>query len=167
MVCPAHACPACTGILPSGTATPVRRGFTLVEILIVVTILGVLAGVAVPRFRSPVRDAQEAALLFNLTEVRTTIERYRAQHDPAWPIVFGTQLTICTDANGLPGTRYGPYLRHGFPTNPVNDSALVKEVVAIPTTPDDTTGWVLVITTGEFRANVSGMAPSGKAYYDL
>jgi uncharacterized membrane protein len=58
-------------------------------------------------------------------------------------------------------------LRHGFPTNPVNDSALVKEVVAIPTTPDDTTGWVLVITTGEFRANVSGMAPSGKAYYDL
>jgi general secretion pathway protein G len=152
---------------PAGTATSVREGFTLVELLIVVTVLGILAGVTVPHFRSPVRDSKEAALLFNLTEVRTAIERYRAQHDDSWPVVFSTQLTISTEASGLPGSRYGPYLRHGVPRNPINESPLVKEVVVMPSVPDDTTGWLLAISTGEFRANVSGTAPSGKAYYDL
>jgi prepilin-type N-terminal cleavage/methylation domain-containing protein len=152
---------------PAGTATSVREGFTLVELLIVVTVLGILAGVTVPHFRSPVRDSREAALLFNLTEVRTAIERYRAQHDDSWPVVFSTQLTISTEASGLPGSRYGPYLRHGVPRNPINESPLVKEVVVMPSVPDDTTGWLLAISSGEFRANVSGTAPSGKAYYDL
>jgi prepilin-type N-terminal cleavage/methylation domain-containing protein len=152
---------------PAGTATSVREGFTLVELLIVVTVLGILAGVTVPHFRSPVRDSKEAALLFNLTEVRTAIERYRAQHDDSWPVVFSTQLSITTSAKGLPGSGCGPYLRHGFPANPVNESALVREVVLMPAEPDDTTGWLLAITTGEFRANLSGIAPSGKAYFDL
>jgi hypothetical protein len=43
----------------------------------------------------------------------------------------------------------------------------VREVVLMPAEPDDTTGWLLAITTGEFRANLSGIAPSGKAYFDL
>jgi hypothetical protein len=97
----------------------------------------------------------------------TLIESYRAQHDPAWPVVFATQLTICADASGLPGTRYGPYLRRGFSMNPVSENALVKEVLEMPSAPDDSSGWLLVISTGEFRANVSGTAPSGKAYFDL
>ena len=142
-------------------------GFTLLELLLVVTILGILGGVAAPHFRSPVRDCKEAALLFNLTEVRTAIERYRAQHDAAWPVVFATQLTIATRPNGLPGAGCGPYLRHGFPLNPVNGSALVKEVVTMPDGPDGSSGWVLALSNHEFRANVVGIAPSGKAYFDL
>jgi prepilin-type N-terminal cleavage/methylation domain-containing protein len=107
-------------------ATAAARGFTLIELLIVVSILGILAGVTVPHFTSPISDSKEAALLFTLTELCTLIESYRAQHDPAWPVVFGTQLLIRTDASGLPGTRYGPYLRRGFPANPVSENALVK-----------------------------------------
>jgi hypothetical protein len=37
----------------------------------------------------------------------------------------------------------------------------------LPAVPDDTTGWLLEIPSGEVRANVAGIAPSGKAYYDL
>lgn len=142
-------------------------GFTLVELLLVVTILGILGGVAAPHFRSPVRDCKEAALLFNLTEVRTAVERYRAQHDSTWPALFATQLVIMTRPNGLPGPGCGPYLRHGFPINPVNDSALVKEVVTMPSEPDGSSGWLLALSNHEFRANVPGIAPSGKAYFDL
>jgi type II secretory pathway pseudopilin PulG len=153
---------------PARAPQQARDGaFTLVELLIIVAVLGILAGVAVPRFGSPIRDSREAALLFNLTEVRTAIERYRAQHDDSWPAVFGTQLTISTDGRGLPGVQYGPYLRHGFPANPVNESRQVREVVLMPAEPDDSSGWLLSILTGEFRANVSGIAPSGKAYFDL
>jgi len=142
-------------------------GFTLIELLLVVTILGILGGIAAPHLRSPVRDCKEAALLFNLTEVRTAIERYRVQHDANWPVVFATQMTIATRPSGLPGPGCGPYLRHGFPINPVNESALVKEVVTMPASPDGSSGWLLAISNHEFRANVAGTAPSGKAWFDL
>jgi prepilin-type N-terminal cleavage/methylation domain-containing protein len=148
---------------PAGTC----QGFTLIELLLVVTILGILGGVAAPHLRSPVRDCKEAALLFNLTEVRTAIERYRAQLDETWPILFATRLTIATRPNGLPGPDCGPYLRHGFPVNPVNESALVKEVVVMPAAPDGSSGWLLVLSNHELRANITGIAPSGKAYFDL
>lgn len=154
---------------PAKEALPYGRtsGFTLIELLLVVTILGILGGVAAPHLRSPVRDCKEAALLFNLTEVRTAIERYRAQHDASWPVVFATQLTIATRPNGLPGAGFGPYLRHGFPVNPVNELSLVKEVVTMPAQPDGTSGWLLALSNHEFRANVAGLAPSGKAWFDL
>jgi prepilin-type N-terminal cleavage/methylation domain-containing protein len=144
-----------------------RRGFTLVELLIVVTVLGLLASVTVPRFRTPARDSREAALLFQLTEVRTAVARYRSQHEAGWSGVFATQLTVATDARGLPGTGCGPYLPHGFPRNPINGSTRVKEVTAMPAAPDDSTGWLLELPSAEVRANVGGLAPSGKAYFDL
>jgi prepilin-type N-terminal cleavage/methylation domain-containing protein len=167
MLCPAPISLPRARVSTAQGVAAADRGFTLIELLIVVAVLGVLAGVAVPHFNSPVRDCEEAALLFNLTEVRTAIQRYRAQHDDSWPVLFSTQLTITTDATGLPGTRYGPYLRRGFPANPVNENPLVKEVVLMPAAPDETTGWLLSITSGDFRANVAGIAPSGKAYFDL
>lgn len=141
-------------------------GFTLVELMIAVVILGILSAVAVPNFGSPVRDSKEAALLFDLVAIRTALERFKAQHDQTYPVVFAAQLTIATDKAGLPGTTYAPYLPHGFPRNPISGDANVREVVTMPDAPDDSTGWIYALTTGEFRANVSGTAPSGKYYFD-
>jgi prepilin-type N-terminal cleavage/methylation domain-containing protein len=167
MICPASTLASQRRRRASKTPAVSRRGFTIVELLIVVVVLGLLTSVTVPRFQTPARDSREAALLFHLTEVRTAVERYRAQHEPRWPGVFATQLTIATDARGVPGPGCGPYLPHGFPRNPINGSARVKEVTELPAAPDDTTGWLLEIPSGEVRANVAGIAPSGKAYFDL
>jgi prepilin-type N-terminal cleavage/methylation domain-containing protein len=149
---------------------PPRRppaGLTLVELLIVVVVLGILGRVAIPTFGSPVAQSKEATLLFNLVAVRTTIERYRVEHDQTYPVLFATQLLIPTDKSGLPGSYYPAYLPAGFPRNAICESATVREVVTMPDAPDDSSAWIYAISDGDFRANLSGQAPSGKDWFDL
>jgi len=66
------------------TGTPrADRGFTLVELLIVVVILGILAAVVIPQFEGATAQGKEAALTSNLATVRQAIEMYKVQHDDA------------------------------------------------------------------------------------
>ncbi len=51
-----------------------RKGFTLIEILIVVVILGILAAVVIPQFNSAAAESREAAAGSNLATVRQAIE---------------------------------------------------------------------------------------------
>ncbi len=53
-------------------------GFTLVELLIVVIILGVLAAVVIPQFGASTQEANMAALDSNLATMRNAIELYAA-----------------------------------------------------------------------------------------
>lgn len=61
------------------TNNPVKRAFTLIEILIVVVILGILAAIVVPQFTDAADDANEAAVRSQLQTLRGQIELYRAQ----------------------------------------------------------------------------------------
>jgi prepilin-type N-terminal cleavage/methylation domain-containing protein len=63
----------------------IQRGFTLVELLIVVIILTVLAAIIVPQFSTATIDAKEAALDANLARMRSAIELYHAQHGGVYP----------------------------------------------------------------------------------
>ncbi|HET7102809.1 MAG TPA: type II secretion system protein [Terracidiphilus sp.] len=51
-------------------------GFTLLELIIVMTIIGILATLAVPRFISAIRSAREAVLKEDLHVMRSAIESY-------------------------------------------------------------------------------------------
>jgi len=106
-----------------------KKGFTLVEILIVVIILGILAAIVIPQFTEASNDARESALSSDLQTIRSQLELYKVQHLEKYPHLdendqadtanFIARLTGRTDQDGKINANgaYGPYLQK-FPTNP-------------------------------------------------
>jgi general secretion pathway protein G len=113
-------------------ATRVRNGFTLLEIIIVITILSVLTAAAVPMVRNSVKREREAELRIALRQIRQAIDRYKKFNDDtngaAIPIEFKTQ-------SGYPKTL--ELLAEGFiPANVVGTSgAKVRFLRKLPVDP--------------------------------
>ena len=61
-----------------------KTGFTLVELLVVVLIVGVLSAIALPQYTTAIERARAAEALTLMGAVRDSVERYRFQHD-VWP----------------------------------------------------------------------------------
>lgn len=62
-----------------------RSGFTLVEILIVVVILGILAAIVVPQFTNASNEAIKGALQTQLQTINSQVELYRVREQGAYP----------------------------------------------------------------------------------
>ena len=134
------------------------RGFTLMEILIVVIILGVLAVMAVPQF-TIASDARRTRLASDLRTVRYQIELYRAEHHGALPAVIGGETCRLCNRTNIDGEigetaahRYGPYLQR-WPENEFNDLSTVQIEAGDAGLGDGSHGWHLNTTTGRFHAD--------------
>jgi general secretion pathway protein G len=57
-----------------------ERGYTLLELMIVVTIIGILATLAEPTWQGSITKAREASLKQTLFAVRDVLDQYRADH---------------------------------------------------------------------------------------
>lgn len=104
-----------------------HKGFTLVEILIVVIILGILAAIVIPQFTEASNDARTSSLTSDLQSLRAQIELYKMQHLDTLPSnAIVNQLTLKTNLAGAVGVtaahKFGPYLQK-FPSNPFVDTA--------------------------------------------
>jgi prepilin-type N-terminal cleavage/methylation domain-containing protein len=60
------------------------RGFTLIELMIVVVIIGILAAMAVPRFMSANTKSKQAEAMNILKQVYSMEQAYRQEHDTYW-----------------------------------------------------------------------------------
>ncbi len=161
-------------------------GFTLVELLIVVVILGILAGIVLPSFNTSTEDAKVSATVQNLQTFRASVDLYKVQHSstyPGYPVGGGTpteglftdQLTLnskkdgSTAPLGTTGYPLGPYLKTGVPPNPFNGlstTLIIADGAAFPAGADDTTGWVFKPFTGELKCNSSVVTAEGTAIWD-
>src|SRR3990172_12573135 len=65
------------------------RGFTLIELMLVITIIGILATIALPMYQSSVTKAREAALQENLFQMRTAIDKFYADQGEYPPSLTG------------------------------------------------------------------------------
>jgi type II secretion system protein G len=131
-----------------------RSGFTLIEMLIVIIILGILAMIIVPQINVSQDDAKISTLKTNLAGIRSAIEIYYHQHNNTYPGTKKTdgsladvadiaesltalreQMTQYTDITGkVSATKsaaypFGPYIKAGeLPANPYKDNTLVCDI---------------------------------------
>lgn len=62
-----------------------RRGFTLIEMLVVIVVLGILAGIAVPKVRSATSKADAARVVSDARSVALAVQGYQADQDALPP----------------------------------------------------------------------------------
>jgi len=147
-----------------------KSGFTLVEILIVVVILGILAAIVIPQFTQASSEAKTNSLCSDLQTLRSQIELYKCQHNDVNPALatFEEKMIYTTDIDGAASTskvrtgvyQFGPYLER-VPENPFTTS---DNVVAWGSSAV-TDGWEYNATTGEIRAAIDTVDPN--AHQDL
>lgn len=135
------------------------QGFTLVEILIVVVILGILAAIVIPQFTNASETAKASSLQSQLQTIRSQLELAQIQHQGTYPPliadarVWGLLTTETEQVSGYTagdssGNEVGPYLQQA-PTNPFTNSSTVAAAAAAGV------GWVYNATTGQLRANLA------------
>jgi len=71
-----------------------QKGFTLIELMIVIAIIAILAAILIPNFLHARAESQTAACEGNEKQIATAMEEYSVDHGGAYPDNFGTgQLT--------------------------------------------------------------------------
>ena len=140
-----------------------RHGFSLLELVIVVVILGIIAAIAIPRMSRGSEGAADSALKGNLAVMRNAIDLFIAEHDGVIPTAanIGSSLTMYSDKAGtdFSATRdtthyFGPYIR-SIPTLPVGANKGKSGIDADGT--GATTGWVYNASTGSITANCTAL----------
>jgi prepilin-type N-terminal cleavage/methylation domain-containing protein len=164
-----------------------KSGFTLVEILIVVVIMGILAAIVVPQFAQSSDDARYSSTIQNLQSLRGQIDLFRNHHENLLPgdtadsandTVFTEHMTLPTNEAGARSTNadqgfgdvafpYGPYINNQLPANPFNGSRAVQNVAGFAGTAPggNAVGWVYDRRSGRIKINKTGTIPDGTATY--
>ena len=64
----------------------IKKGFTLIELMIVVAIIGILAAIAIPKFADLINKSKEGATKGSLSSVRSAIQVYYGDNEGWFPI---------------------------------------------------------------------------------
>lgn len=165
-------------------------GFSLVELVIVVVLIGIIAAIAVPRISGGAAASYESALKADLNTLRNVIDRYAAEHNGTFPgaaadgiggtvnsaAAFVNQLTGFSNVQGQVSLTQGPAYRFGYyllriPPVPVGDNrnSMAVAIDASNSPPVVTTGpegWVYNPLTGEIIANSDNANRDNTRAYD-
>jgi general secretion pathway protein G len=156
---------------PKGTKK--SKGFTLIEILIVVIILGILAAIVIPQFTNASTAAKASSLATSGQTLRSQVAYYKLQHNDKLPgtgsgttfttAQFWTDMTTQTDVSGaayVAGTSttgpFGPYMQ-SVPSNNINGASTVIDGALLPgATTSTVCGWQYDFNTGTGTGRVYG-----------
>lgn len=122
-----------------------RRGFTLVEIILVIIIIGILAAIIVPKFAGQSDNAKIANTKANLNSLRSAVRLWQSDHE-------GEPPTALSDL--VPD-----YIR-ALPEEPITPSTAVAGSV------DGSGGWVYDNSDGGVAVNLAGVDTNGDPYSD-
>jgi len=164
-----------------------KNAFTLVELILVITILGILGALVLPTFQGHIATARESSAKESLRTMRTQIELYKWQHggtlpgyangNPVGEAMLELQFTATTTVDGavspstVPSGAYvnGPYVLK-LPKNSFNNLSNIAYVAAATAFADavdgTSSGWLYKKETGELRINWTGTDSEGVAFID-
>ncbi len=86
-------------------------GFTLIELMIVVAIIGILAAIAIPKFANLIRQAQDGSTKGNLSSLRSALSIYYGDLEGVYPSDLDLLTMNGKYLNAVPTATVNPY--HG------------------------------------------------------
>jgi len=94
-----------------------RKGFTLIELMIVISIIGVLAAIAIPNFRQARQKSNQRACYANQKTILGALEMYNLDYGSDFTIGDLSQLTTLAELKYLQGTPSDPGCKDPSKTN--------------------------------------------------
>jgi general secretion pathway protein G len=106
-----------------------RRGFTLIELMIVIVILGVLAAIATPQFANSSSEARRSSVLTMCRSMSNQLQVYKLEHGDVLPDLAaasagGNHFQPLVALTVYNGRNYGPYAQ-SVPFNPITEGSTV------------------------------------------
>jgi prepilin-type N-terminal cleavage/methylation domain-containing protein len=140
-----------------------KRGFSLLELVIVVVIIGIIAAIAIPRMSRGTAGAADSALTGDLAVLRNAMDLFAAEHGGKFPKAddkLADRLTGYTNdqCDSAPVSSkdkdhaFGPYLR-AVPKLPIGANKGSDKFTSTAPPGTDAGGWYYSDTSGEVKAN--------------
>ena len=102
-----------------------RKGFTLIELMIVVAIIGILAAIAIPKFASLIRKSSEGASKGNLGSIRSALSIYYGDLEGQYPTDMASLTIAGKYLSTVPVAKAPNY--HADVSTPDNQTASADE----------------------------------------
>ncbi len=128
------------------------RGFTVIELLIVIAIIAILISIALPSFKGMQQEARKTRALADIKTLRIAMEAYYLDHKNTYPAEANYQATLLVSVSQiLPSSLYDPF----------GATSTTPYVYSLDTHNPATANYYILYSVGPSRTDTASIATDG------